>query len=95
MVAFSTILRLLAFFVVLTRLGPTAACLIRTLKPAFSVALAAIRLRERLIGLEAVGGMMVLSLVVLVNLPPLRLRRGLRGLTPGPKAITICDVFHM
>jgi len=48
--------------------------------------LAAIFLGERLGGLEAVGGLMVLSAAILVNLPPVRLGRQSEATGSGPKA---------
>ena len=86
MVVFNTILPLLAFLAGLVRVGPTAASLISTLEPVFTVLLAAIFLGERLGGLEAVGGLMVLSAAILVNLPPVRLGRQSEATGSGPKA---------
>jgi drug/metabolite transporter (DMT)-like permease len=72
MVLFNTILPVLAFLAGLVRVGPTAASLISTLEPVFTVGLAAVFLGERLGHLEFVGGLMVLSAAILVNLKPTR-----------------------
>jgi drug/metabolite transporter (DMT)-like permease len=72
MVLFNTILPLVAFLAGLVRVGPTAASLISTLEPVFTVLLAAVFLGERLGRLEFVGAAMVLSAAVLVNMRPVR-----------------------
>lgn len=74
MVLFNTILPLMAFLAGLVRVGPTPASLISTLEPVFTVLLAAGILHERPAGLDILGGLMVLSAAVLVNLTPVRLR---------------------
>jgi drug/metabolite transporter (DMT)-like permease len=74
MVVFNTIIPLVAFLAGLVRVGPTAASLISTLEPVFTVLLAAAFLGERLGGLDLVGGLMVLSAAVLVNLTPIGFR---------------------
>lgn len=73
MVIFNTIVPVLAFLAGLVRVGPTVASLISTLEPVFTVLLAATFLGERLAGLEVIGGLMVLSAAVLVNLTPTRI----------------------
>ncbi len=80
MVLFNTILPVVAFLAGLVRVGPTAASLISTLEPVFTVMLAAVFLGERLGRLDIAGGLMVLSAAVLVNLTPAR--RELRSREP-------------
>jgi drug/metabolite transporter (DMT)-like permease len=70
MVLFNTILPLVAFLAGLVRVGPTAASLISTLEPVFTVLMAAIFLGERMGRLDVVGGSMVLAAAVMVNLSP-------------------------
>ena len=75
MILFNTILPLVAFLAGLDRVGAAAASLISTLEPVFTVLLASAFLAERLEGIEIVGGVMVLSAAILVNLPGVRLER--------------------
>jgi drug/metabolite transporter (DMT)-like permease len=72
MVLFNTILPVVAFLAGLVRVGPTAASLISTLEPVFTVLLAVAFLGERLGQLEIAGGLMVLSAAIVVNLTPAR-----------------------
>jgi drug/metabolite transporter (DMT)-like permease len=76
MVLFNTILPVVTFLAGLVRVGPTAASLISTLEPVFTVMLATAFLGERLGRLDIAGGLMVLSAAVLVNLIPARLDLG-------------------
>ncbi len=69
LIVFSTILPLVTFLAGMARVGPTAASLLSTLEPVFTVLLAAGLLRESLMPLQAVGGGLVLAAVVLLNLP--------------------------
>jgi drug/metabolite transporter (DMT)-like permease len=69
MVVFSTILPIGTFMAGMVRVGPTAAALLSTLEPAFTVLLAAVVLREALTPAQIVGGALVLAAVVLLSLP--------------------------
>lgn len=69
MVVFSTILPIGTFLAGLRRVGPTAAALLSTLEPVFTVVLAALLLGEGLSALQLLGGAMVLAAVVLLSLP--------------------------
>ncbi len=72
LVLLSTILPLATFFAGMRRVGPTAASLLSTLEPVFTIALAAVVLQEALTGAQWFGGALILSAVVLLNLPPRR-----------------------
>ncbi len=76
LVLFSTIIPLVTFLAGMARVGPTAASLLSTLEPVFTVILAVIFLRETLTPTQLVGASLVLSAVVLLNLP--------RRRTPAP-----------
>lgn len=69
MVFVSTILALGTFFAGMHIVGPTAASLLSTLEPVFTVLLAVLLLAERLAGLQIVGGIFVLAAVVLLTIP--------------------------
>jgi drug/metabolite transporter (DMT)-like permease len=69
MVVFSTILPIGTFLAGLRRVGPTAAALLSTLEPVFTVVLAALLLGEGLSALQLLGGGLVLAAVVLLSLP--------------------------
>ena len=69
MVVFSTILPIGTFLAGMRRVGPTAAALLSTLEPVFTVALAALVLGEGLSALQLLGGGLVLGAVVLLSLP--------------------------
>jgi drug/metabolite transporter (DMT)-like permease len=69
MVLVSTILALGTFFAGMRIVGPTAASLLSTLEPVFTVLLAMLLLSERLAGLQVLGGVFVLAAVVLLTLP--------------------------
>lgn len=69
MVFVSTILALGTFFAGMRIVGPTAASLLSTLEPVFTVLLAMLALSERLAGLQILGGLFVLAAVVLLTIP--------------------------
>jgi drug/metabolite transporter (DMT)-like permease len=69
LIVFSTILPLTTFFAGMRRVGPTAASLLSTLEPVFTIALAAIILGEVLTRSQWMGGALILAAVVLLNLP--------------------------
>ncbi|MEW6568743.1 MAG: DMT family transporter [Chloroflexota bacterium] len=69
MVIFSTILPIGTFLAGLKRIGPTAASLLGTLEPVFTVVLAWLVLREGLSPAQVLGGGLVLLAVVLLYLP--------------------------
>jgi drug/metabolite transporter (DMT)-like permease len=76
MVVFSTILPIGTFMAGMVRVGPTAAALLSTLEPAFTVVLAAVYLREALSPAQIVGGGLVLAAVVLLGLPERKPKTG-------------------
>jgi drug/metabolite transporter (DMT)-like permease len=59
-----TAFAVLAFFAGLARLGPTATSVLSTVEPVVTVVLAAALLDERLSGVQAIGGALVLAAVV-------------------------------
>ncbi len=69
MVLLSTIMALGTFLAGMRRVGPTAASLLSTLEPVFTVILALLLLNEVLSTLQWVGGACVLIAVVLLALP--------------------------
>jgi drug/metabolite transporter (DMT)-like permease len=69
LIVFSTIIPIAAFFAGMRRVGPTAASLLSTLEPAFTVLLAAFILHEALTRNQWAGGILILIAVVLLNLP--------------------------
>ena len=69
MVLLSTILALGTFFAGMRIVGPTAASLLSTLEPVFTVILAMFLLSERLSTAQLLGGGFVLAAVVLLALP--------------------------
>ncbi|MGD2057303.1 MAG: EamA family transporter [Anaerolineales bacterium] len=69
MVFVSTILALGTFFAGMRIVGPTAASLLSTLEPVFTVLLAMLALSERLAGSQLLGGLFVLAAVILLTLP--------------------------
>jgi drug/metabolite transporter (DMT)-like permease len=69
MILFSTILPIGAFLAGMVRVGPTAAALLSTLEPVFTVLLAAWLLAEGLTGSQLVGGGLVLVAVIVLSLP--------------------------
>jgi len=75
MVVFSTILPIGTFMAGMVRVGPTAAALLSTLEPAFTVLMAAVYLHEALTPAQIIGGGLVLAAVVLLGLPHSGARR--------------------
>jgi drug/metabolite transporter (DMT)-like permease len=69
MVFLSTIMALGLFLAGMRRVGPTAASLLSTLEPVFTVILALFLLKEHLAALQWFGGVLVLTAVVLLTLP--------------------------
>jgi drug/metabolite transporter (DMT)-like permease len=69
LIVFSTILPIAAFFAGMRRVGPTAASLLSTLEPVFTILLAALILNEALTRNQWAGGGLILIAVVLLNLP--------------------------
>lgn len=69
MILFSTLIPLITFLAGMARVGPTAASLLSTLEPVFTVTLAGIFLRESLTPIQLLGACVVLAAVVLLNLP--------------------------
>lgn len=69
MIVFSTILPIGTLMAGMSLVGPTAAALLSTLEPAFTVLAAAVLLGEGLSPGQMVGGVLVLSAVVLLSLP--------------------------
>lgn len=84
MVVFSTILPMGTFLAGMARVGPTAASLLSTLEPVFTVGMAAVFLREELSPVQLAGGALVLAAVLLLNLPARR--RAPDPQTPGAAA---------
>ena len=62
-----TVLPVTLFLAGVGRVGPTAASLLSTLEPVFTVALGALVLRETLSPVQVVGGLLVLGAAVLVT----------------------------
>ena len=72
LVLLSTILPMATFFAGMRRVGPTAASLLSTLEPVFTILLAALILHEVLTRNQWAGGALILVAVVLLNLPARR-----------------------
>ena len=72
LIVFSTILPLATFFAGMRRVGPTAASLLSTLEPVFTILMAALFLHEALTRNQWAGGALILAAVVLLNLPTRR-----------------------
>jgi drug/metabolite transporter (DMT)-like permease len=72
LIVFSTIIPIAAFFAGMRRVGPTAASLLSTLEPVFTILLAALILHEALTRNQWAGGALILTAVVLLNLPTRR-----------------------
>ena len=79
----STVGAVIAFFAGLERVGPSAAAILSTLEPVVTVGLAAAAFGESLAGVQLAGAGLVLSAVVVMQLPE-RARR--RALGPGRPA---------
>lgn len=69
-VVVSTVAAALAFFAGLRRTGPSTASILSTFEPVVTTALAALTLDEFLTPLQLVGGLLVVSSVVVVQLRP-------------------------
>lgn len=72
LVVLSTILPVATFFSGMRRVGPTAASLLSTLEPVFTVLLAAAMLHETLTQAQAAGAAVILAAVAILNLPSRR-----------------------
>jgi drug/metabolite transporter (DMT)-like permease len=66
----STVAAMLAFFAGLRRTGPSTASILSTFEPVVTTALAALTLAEFLTPLQLLGGLLVLSSVVVGQLGP-------------------------
>jgi drug/metabolite transporter (DMT)-like permease len=88
LVAFSTILAITTFFLGLDRVGPSTASIVSTVEPAWTVALAAIVFGESLGAVQLLGGALVLSAVVLLQLRAGRVSHGVAPdhSSPAPSA---------
>jgi drug/metabolite transporter (DMT)-like permease len=64
---FSTVIPLTTFLAGMARVGPTAAALLSTLEPVFTVGLAALVLDESLTVRQGIGGALVLGAVILLQ----------------------------
>lgn len=71
-----TVVAITAFFLGLERVGPSTASIVSTVEPACTVALAAICFSERLGAVQLLGGALVLSAVVVLQLRTGRLGGG-------------------
>jgi drug/metabolite transporter (DMT)-like permease len=71
----STVAAVIAFFAGLERVGPSAAAILSTLEPVVTVGLAAAAFGESLAGLQLAGAGLVLSAVVVMQLPERARRR--------------------
>jgi drug/metabolite transporter (DMT)-like permease len=72
----STVLAITTFFLGLELVGPSTASIVSTVEPAWTVALAAIVFGETLGGVQIVGGVLVLSAVVVLQLGVSRVQPG-------------------
>jgi drug/metabolite transporter (DMT)-like permease len=79
----STVAAVIAFFAGLERVGPSAAAILSTLEPVVTVGLAAAAFGESLAGVQLFGAGLVLSAVVVMQLPERARRRAVR---PGGAA---------
>lgn len=66
---FSTVMAILTFFAGLNRVGPTQASIISTLEPVVTVILSDLIFSESLQGLQLAGGLLILSSVIILQLP--------------------------
>jgi len=71
-----TVLAITTFFLGLARVGPSTASIVSTVEPACTVALAAVFFSERLDAVQLLGGALVLSAVVVLQLRTGRLGGG-------------------
>jgi drug/metabolite transporter (DMT)-like permease len=74
----STVAAVIAFFAGLERVGPSAAAILSTLEPVVTVGLAAAAFGESLAGVQLAGAALVLSAVVVMQLPQGSRQRVLR-----------------
>ncbi|GAA1593182.1 DMT family transporter [Kribbella sancticallisti] len=65
----STVAAILTFFAGMSRVGPSTASILSTLEPAVTVALAAAIFHESLGPLQSIGGALVLTAVLVIQLP--------------------------
>jgi len=79
----STVAAVIAFFAGLERVGPSAAAILSTLEPVVTVGLAAAAFGESLAGVQLLGAGLVLSAIVVMQLPERARRRAVR---PGAAA---------
>ena len=80
----STVAAVIAFFAGLDRVGPSAAAILSTLEPVVTVGLAAAAFGESLAGLQLAGAGLVLSAVVVMQLPERARRRRAAVLRTAP-----------
>lgn len=71
-ILFGTVLPVTLFLAGMARVGPTAASLLSTLEPVFTVAMGALFLAEALTSTQIVGGGLVLAAAILVTVQPAR-----------------------
>jgi drug/metabolite transporter (DMT)-like permease len=81
----STVVAMLTFFAGLRRTGPSAAAILSTFEPVVTTALAALTLAEFLTPVQLIGGLLVLSSVVVLQTRAGRRDRGPRPI-PGRSA---------
>lgn len=88
-----TVVAITAFFLGLDRVGPSTASIVSTIEPACTVALAAIFFSERLGAVQLVGGALVLSAVVVLQLRPGRVSVGVPPdhAAPAPSAREVTE----
>jgi drug/metabolite transporter (DMT)-like permease len=72
LILLSTILPMATFFAGMRRVGPTAASLLSTLEPVFTILLAALILHETLTRNQWAGGALIVIAVILLDLPTRR-----------------------
>jgi drug/metabolite transporter (DMT)-like permease len=79
----STVTAMLTFFAGLKRAGPTTAAILSTFEPVVTTALAALALGESLTPVQLLGGVLVLSCVVVLQIKP---RPALPRYADGPSS---------
>ncbi|WP_436534605.1 DMT family transporter [Actinoplanes sp. HUAS TT8] len=77
----STVAAMLTFFAGLKRTGPSTAAILSTFEPVVTTALAALTLGESLTPIQLIGGLLVLSCVVVLRIRP----RPLPGYVVSPR----------
>jgi drug/metabolite transporter (DMT)-like permease len=88
----STVVAMLAFFAGLRRSGPSTAAIVSTFEPVVTTGLAALVLQEFLTPLQLVGGLVVLSSVVVLQLRTRASRHPRTAVVPapaGPRQLTL------